>query len=299
MDLSETDSSSPTHLPQEKPSSFSPREEARHLPPPSPAPEVPPTECHHSTSPNGNTPVILPGPGGSPCCEHCPRKYGRLLSTDSSDSSNRNLGGASDPAVRKRAPHPPPPAFSVEETLQILNNNEVDLQWEAIERVLSDKNAQHLHPHQRPTRYKIPLLGGGLPPTAGEEEQRQFHHHSFFVTKALEASRATRRAAQMTNSQSSHEEDGGPRPWVEDVVNCNSDRMASSEVESNHESEDRDDDDDDEDEEEEEEDEDEEVDEEEVEEDEDDDEEEEEREGDDEEDEASFDESCPAIVRRR
>ncbi|XP_076038121.1 uncharacterized protein LOC143023485 isoform X2 [Oratosquilla oratoria] len=100
------------------------------------------SSCGHTvteTSPNGNT-----IPERSPCCEHCPRqKYKRFISTDSNDS-NKNFAIA-DPIVAKLSEGRA--TFTVEETLQILNNNDDDVdilhqlhdKWDAIEKVLSDK----------------------------------------------------------------------------------------------------------------------------------------------------------------
>ncbi|RXG53950.1 Mitogen-activated protein kinase kinase kinase 12 [Armadillidium vulgare] len=306
MDLSETDSSSPTRTPAHqhtKPATLLIKDGIPAL--------IEKTdiksECTHSVgeiSPNGNTTTT----GPSPCCEHCPRKYGRFTSTDSNDS-NRNLGALAETADIKQ------PKFSVEETLRILNNNpdeadilhQLEAKWAAIERVLCDRKAHH------PTRYKVPLG-----PLNSDSVEKTEEGHSFFVTKALEVSRATRRspsifqtspAPLMTKSLSSHDDEDARDP---DIVNCNSDMMASSEFESNHESDCREEEEEDEEEVEEDAEEDEDDEGEGEEEDEDgegedgelyaeeelEDEYEEEREGDDEDDDLSFDESYQAIVRK-
>ncbi|XP_063876752.1 mitogen-activated protein kinase kinase kinase 13-B-like isoform X5 [Scylla paramamosain] len=145
MDMSETDTS-PVKTPgPHKPSSLPLQPEegdgggGSSVDPSNPA-------CGHTTtetSPNGNT----LSEQQSPCCEHCPRQqYRRFTSTDSNDS-NKNFPMAAPVAPRLGESHQP--EYTIEETLQILNNNEDDVdilhqlgdKWDAIERVLADKKA--------------------------------------------------------------------------------------------------------------------------------------------------------------
>lgn len=109
--------------------------------------------CEHDEleiSPNGNTVSQK-----SLCCEHCPRqKYQRYISSDSMTSFTNS--GDSD-SLLARLTSDGKPQFTIEETLKILNNNDLEQfqdnelsidilhqlsdKWDAIENVLSDKKA--------------------------------------------------------------------------------------------------------------------------------------------------------------
>ncbi|XP_069970757.1 mitogen-activated protein kinase kinase kinase 12 isoform X4 [Penaeus vannamei] len=222
MDMSETDTS-PVKTPgPNKPSTLPLHKEDRDTS----GDKKPP--CGHTaleTSPNGNT-----IPEQSPCCEHCPRQqYWRLTSTDSNDS-NKNFPIA-DPVVARLSEGRE--EYTIEETLQILNNNEDDVdilhqlgdKWDAIERVLADKKAL-------PNGYRRVKHGPLM----------RFDHsipESFSESTPMDIGQP--KLESMSQSQSSNttnetEEEERNSSIEQDILNRNSDMVASSEFDSSHDS---------------------------------------------------------------
>lgn len=223
MDMSETDTS-PVKTPgPHKPSTLPLQQEERDKGGGSNPP------CGHTvleTSPNGNT-----IPEQSPCCEHCPRQqYRRFTSTDSNDS-NKNFPLA-DPVVAKLSEGRQ--EYTIEETLQILNNNEDDVdilhqlgdKWDAIERVLADKKAL-------PNGYRQVKHGPHM----------RFDHsipeNDFSESTPMDTGQS--KLEGMSQSQSSNttneaDEEERHSSIDPDILNRNSDMVASSELDSSHDS---------------------------------------------------------------
>ncbi|XP_069195976.1 mitogen-activated protein kinase kinase kinase 13 isoform X3 [Procambarus clarkii] len=185
--------------------------------------------CGHTvleTSPNGNT-----IPEQSPCCEHCPRQqYRRFTSTDSNDS-NKNFPIA-DPVVARLSEGRQ--EYTIEETLQILNNNEDDVdilhqlgdKWDAIERVLADKKA--LPNGYRQVRHG-PLM----------RFEQPIPENDFSESTPMDVNQP--KLEGMSQSQSSNttneaDEDERHSSIDQDILNRNSDMVASSEIDSSHDS---------------------------------------------------------------
>nr|XP_053630340.1 uncharacterized protein LOC128687010 [Cherax quadricarinatus] len=222
MDMSETDTS-PVKTPgPNKPSTLPLQQEETDTGGGSKPP------CGHSvleTSPNGNT-----IPEQSPCCEHCPRQqYRRFTSTDSNDS-NKNFPIA-DPVVARLSEGRQ--EYTIEETLQILNNNEDDVdilhqlgdKWDAIERVLADKKAL-------PNGYKVrhgPLMRFDKPIPESE-----FSESTPVDVKQPKLEGMSQ--SQSSNTTNEAEEEERNSSIDQDILNRNSDMVASSELDSSHDS---------------------------------------------------------------
>ncbi|XP_071515819.1 uncharacterized protein wnd isoform X4 [Panulirus ornatus] len=223
MDMSETDTS-PVKTPgPHKPSTLPLQQEERDTGGGSNPP------CGHTvleTSPNGNT-----IPEQSPCCEHCPRQqYRRFTSTDSNDS-NKNFPLA-DPVVAKLSEGRQ--EFTIEETLQILNNNEDDVdilhqlgdKWDAIERVLADKKAL-------PNGYRQVKHGPLM------RFEHSIPENDFSESTPMDIGQS--KLEGMSQSQSSNntneaDEEERHSSIDPDILNRNSDMVASSELDSSHDS---------------------------------------------------------------
>ncbi|XP_066974993.1 mitogen-activated protein kinase kinase kinase 13 isoform X7 [Macrobrachium rosenbergii] len=222
MDMSETDTS-PIKTPgPHKPSTLPLQSEEKDT-----GESNPP--CGHTaleTSPNGNT-----IPEQSPCCEHCPRQqYRRFTSTDSNDS-NKNFP-ISDPVVARLSEGRQ--KYTIEETLQILNNNEDDVdilhqlgdKWDAIERVLADKKALpngYVRVKHSPLRvFDKCIPENGFPESTSLD----------IVQSKLEGMSQS----QSSNATNETEEEEKHSSLDQDILNRNSDMVASSEIDSSHDS---------------------------------------------------------------
>ena len=239
MDMSETDTS-PVKTPgPHKPSSLPlPPEEGDAGGGSSSDPINP--ACGHTTtetSPNGNT---LPDQQ-SPCCEHCPRQqYRRFTSTESNDS-NKNFPMAAPVAARLAESHQP--EFTIEETLQILNNNEDDVdilhqlsdKWDAIERVLADKKAL---PNGYSRVLHSPLgmrfdskseLSESTPMEVGPPQIEG-------MSQSMSPSTTNDEDEDDDDDDDDDDEEERHSSVDPDILNRNSDMVASSELDSSHES---------------------------------------------------------------
>lgn len=190
--------------------------------------------CSHSElekSPNGNTITQQ-----SPCCEHCPRqKYQRYISSDSNASFTNS--GDSDSLLARLTSDCKTPKFTIEETLKILNNNDLDTfqenelsidilhqlsdKWDAIENVLSDKKAL-------PSGYEsaVKRVSKGLENTT--KDLLAAHKKQYDKTKVCSVSKQKIDSqSQKSNINSIHE----------DLINSNFEFVApSAELESSQDS---------------------------------------------------------------
>ncbi|KAK7044285.1 hypothetical protein SK128_019086 [Halocaridina rubra] len=221
MDMSETDAS-PVKTPgPHKPSTLPLQSEDRDT-----GGETNPP-CGHTvleTSPNGNT-----IPEQSPCCEHCPRqRYRRFISTDSNDS-NKNFPIA-DPVVARLSEGRP--EYTIEETLQILNNNEDDVdilhqlgdKWDAIERVLADKKALP-NGYARVKHSPLRSFSSRIPENTFQDATHLEAPSKFEGMSQSQSSNATNETEEERHSS-----------LDQDILNRNSDMVASSEIDSSHDS---------------------------------------------------------------